>query len=178
VRDELQSIQQLYGGELLLNEDFSPASLAQAVNQGQFSIVHIASHGEFAADPAKSFLLTSQGKLTLTQLAKTIGQLRFRDQPVELLTLSACETAQGDDLTALGLAGVAIQAGARSALATLWRVSDEATAVLMQQFYERLRTPGTSRAQALQQAQLTLLHDPSYDSPVYWAPFLMINNWL
>jgi CHAT domain-containing protein len=178
VRDELQGIQQLYGGTVLLNQDFSPTSLAQTVDQGQFSIVHIASHGEFAADPAKSFLLTSQGKLTLTQLAKTIGQLRFRDQPLELLTLSACETAQGDDRTALGLAGVAIQAGARSAVATLWRVSDEATAVLMQRFYEHLRAPGTSRAQALQQAQLSLLHDPNYASPVYWSPFLLINNWL
>ena len=178
VRDELQTIQQLYGGTVLLNQDFSPASLAQSVDQGEFSIVHIASHGEFAADPAKSFLLTSKGKLTLTQLAKTVGQLRFRDQPLELLTLSACETAQGDDRTALGLAGVAIQAGARSALATLWRVGDAATAMLMQRFYERLRTPGISRAQALQQAQLVLLHDPAYASPVFWAPFLLINNWL
>ena len=178
VRDELQSIQQLYGGTVLLNQDFSPTRLAQTVDQGQFSILHIASHGVFAADPAKSFLLTSKGKLTLTQLAKTVGQLQFRDQPLELLTLSACETAQGDDRTALGLAGVAIQAGARSALATLWRVSDEATAILMQRFYERLRTPGTSRARALQQAQLKLLHDATYASPVFWAPFLLINNWL
>jgi CHAT domain-containing protein len=178
VRDELQSIQQLYGGTVLLNQDFNPTRLAQTIDQGQFSIVHIASHGEFAADPAKSFLLTSQGKLTLTQLAKTVGQLRFRDQPLELLTLSACETAQGDDRTALGLAGVAIQAGARSALATLWRVSDEATAVLMRKFYEHLHAPGTSRARALQHAQLALLHDPAYASPVFWAPFLLINNWL
>jgi CHAT domain-containing protein len=178
VRDELQSIHQLYGGTVLLNQDFSPTRLAQTVDQGQFSIVHIASHGEFAADPAKSFLLTSKGKLTLTQLAKTVGQLRFRDHPLELLTLSACETAQGDDRTALGLAGVAIQAGARSALATLWRVADAATAILMQRFYEHLHTPGTSRARALQQAQLALLHDPTYASPVFWAPFLLINNWL
>ncbi len=162
----------------MLNQDFNPTRLAQTIEQGEFGIVHIASHGEFAADPTKSFLLTSEGKLTLPQLAQTIGQLRFREQPLELLTLSACETAQGDDRTALGLAGVAIQAGARSALATLWRVTDAPTALLMRTFYEHLRAPGTSRARALQQAQLTLLNHPSYANPVFWAPFLLINNWL
>jgi CHAT domain-containing protein len=95
-----------------------------------------------------------------------------------LLTLSACETAQGDERAALGLAGVAIQAGARSAVATLWRVADEAAARLMQAFYQQLRTPGVSRARALQLAQLELLHDPQYAEPFFWAPFLLINNWL
>ena len=79
---------------------------------------------------------------------------------------------------ALGLAGVAIQAGARSAIATLWRVADEATAVLMRALYQHLRTPGVSRAQALQQAQLTLLKEPRYAGPFFWAPFLLLNNWL
>src|SRR3989442_1743922 len=82
------------------------------------------------------------------------------EQPLELLTLSACETARGDDRAALGLAGVAIQAGARSALATLWLVADEAAAVLMETFYQRLQDPTVSRARALQQAQLTLLLHP------------------
>jgi CHAT domain-containing protein len=102
----------------------------------------------------------------------------FRAQPIEPLTLSACETAQGDERAALGLAGVAIQAGARSAVATLWRVADEAAARLMQAFYQQLRTPGVSRARALQQAQLALLHDPQYAEPFFWVPFLLINNWL
>jgi len=178
VREELNSIQQLYGGTVLLNQAFSPMRLRQTVQQGAFSIVHIASHGKFAADASQSFLLTPHGKLTLVQLAETVGQLRFREQPLELLTLSACETAQGDDRAALGLAGVAIQAGARSALATLWRVNDAATALLMRTFYQHLSTSGTSRARALQQAQLKLLETPNYASPVFWAPFLLINNWL
>ena len=111
-------------------------------------------------------------------MAQIVGRLRLRAQPLELLTLSACETAQGDDRAALGLAGVAIKAGARSALATLWLVADEAAALLMTEFYRHIQTPGISRAQALRQAQLTLLQQSQYAEPFFWAPFLLINNWL
>jgi CHAT domain-containing protein len=178
VTEELQRIQQLYGATVLLDEAFSPARLDQTLRQGDFEMVHIAAHGRFAPQADASFLLTPQGKLTLPQLGQILGRLRFREQPIELLTLSACETAQGDERAALGLAGVAIQAGARSAVATLWRVADEAAARLMQAFYQQLRTPGVSRARALQQAQLALLHDPQYADPFFWAPYLLINNWL
>ncbi len=112
------------------------------------------------------------------QLEAVIGHARFRDQTLALLTLSACETALGDDQAALGLAGVAIRAGARSALATLWRVEDASTAMLMQTFYQHLLQRGVSRAQALQQAQLALLKDATYHHPYYWTPFLLINSWL
>jgi CHAT domain-containing protein len=178
VAEELQGIQRLYEGAILLNEDFSAARLDSTIRRGQFGIVHIASHGHFAADAAQSFLLTAQGKLTIDQLAHIIGRLRFREQPLELLTLSACETAQGDDRAALGLAGIAIKAGARSALATLWLVADDAAALLMTEFYRALQSPGMSRARALQQAQHTLLQHPQYAEPYFWAPFLLINNWL
>jgi CHAT domain-containing protein len=93
-------------------------------------------------------------------------------------TLSACETARGDNRVALGLAGVAIQVGARSALGTLWLVEDEAAAMLMDSFYRQLQTPGVSRARALQKAQVALLKHPQYGDPFFWAPFLLINNWL
>jgi CHAT domain-containing protein len=178
VPDELRSLQRLYGGTVLLDQDFAPQRLEQTVRQGRFGIVHIAAHGHFAPEAAQSFLLTAQGKLTLEQLAQMVGRLRFRDQPLELLTLSACETARGDDRAALGLAGIAIQAGARSALATLWLVADDAAAVLMQAFYRHLQEPGVSRARALQLAQKALLQDPQYAEPFFWAPFLLINNWL
>lgn len=175
---ELQSIQRLYDSTILLDQDFSPTSLERTVRRGHFDIVHIAAHGQFAATAAESFLLTTQGKLTIDRLAQIVGRLQFGDQPLELLTLSACETARGDDRAALGLAGVAIQAGARSALATLWLVEDEAAAALMAEFYRQLHAPGMSRARALQQAQLTLLKQPQYAEPFFWAPFLLINNWL
>lgn len=178
VTGELQHLQQRYGATVLLNEAFSPARLEQTLHQGAFGMLHVATHARFAAQADESFLLTAQGQLTLPQLAQMLGRLRFREQPIELLTLSACETAQGDERAALGLAGVAIQAGARSAVATLWRVADAAAARLMEALYEQLHTPGTSRARALQQAQQRLLADPQYADPFYWAPFLLINNWL
>lgn len=97
---------------------------------------------------------------------------------MELLTLSACQTAAGDDRAALGLAGVAVKAGARSALATLWFINDQATALLITEFYHQLRDPDLSKAKALQRAQLILLNDRRYQHPGYWSPFLLIGNWL
>jgi CHAT domain-containing protein len=140
--------------------------------------VHIASHGRFEGDIAKTFPLTFDDKLTMERLDQFVGLFRFRDEPLELLALSACETAAGDDRAALGLAGVAVKAGARSALATLWHINDPATSILIAEFYRELRNPSVSRAVALQGAQLKLLHDPRYQHPGYWSPFLLINNWL
>jgi CHAT domain-containing protein len=178
VQAELDNLRQRYGGVVLRNQAFSPGRLEQTLQQGAFDIVHIASHGQFAATAAHSFLLTGQGTLTLERFAQMVGRLRVRARPLELLTLSACDTAQGDDQAALGLAGVAIQAGARSALASLWAIADDATAELMRVFYTHLHTPGVSKAQALQRAQQALLQQPRYAEPVFWAPFVVLNNWL
>jgi CHAT domain-containing protein len=114
----------------------------------------------------------------MDQLEQYIGLLRFREDPLELLTLSACETAVGDDRAALGIAGIAIKAGARSALATLWYINDQASSTLVSEFYRQLQDPSVSRAIALKRAQLKLLNDRSYQHPSYWSPFLLINNWL
>jgi CHAT domain-containing protein len=103
---------------------------------------------------------------------------QFRDEPVELLTLSACATALGDPRAALGLAGLGIKAGARSALASLWLVNDRSTAELVTRFYRALAEPGTSKAEALRRAQLALLSQPNFRHPLYWAPFLIVGNWL
>ena len=98
--------------------------------------------------------------------------------PIELLVLSACESASGDDRAALGLAGVAIKAGANSALATLWQISDEATSELIAHFYRQLHDTSFTKAKALQQAQLELMSDARYEHPLFWSPFILINNWL
>lgn len=178
VPEELHGLQRLYGGAILLNQDFTPERLEETVRRGRFGILHIAAHGHFAPEAAASFLLTTQGKVTMERLATIVGRLRFREPPLELLTFSACDTARGDDRAALGFAGVAIQAGARSALATLWRVDDEATTRVMTAFYQHLQHPAMSRAQALQRAQIALLQAPQYAEPFFWAPFLLLNNWL
>jgi CHAT domain-containing protein len=120
--------------------------------------------------------LTHDGRLRMDELEALIKLSRFREEPIELIALSACETAAGDDRAALGLAGIAVKAGARSALATMWLVEDVAAARLSASFYENLGQPGTSKAKALQQAQQGLLDE--YDHPFFWAPFLLIGNWL
>ncbi len=100
------------------------------------------------------------------------------EAPIELLVLSACQTAEGDDRTPLGLSGIAIQSGARSALGSLWPVGDQSTQRLMAVFYEQLKQSGMTRARALQIAQRSLLTDPETASPSDWAAFILVGNWL
>jgi CHAT domain-containing protein/Tfp pilus assembly protein PilF len=178
VGTELQAIANLYQSDLLLDQDFQVSKLENALERGLFPIVHIASHGQFSSDLDDTFILAFNDKLTLKRLDQLLGQLRFRDASIELLVLSACQTAAGDDRAALGLAGVAVKAGARSALATLWYINDQASSKLVVEFYRHLRAPSVSRATALQRAQIHLLDNPDYQHPAYWAPFLLINNWL
>ena len=178
VAEEMESIHQLYKSDQLLNNVFQTSTLEQELREGRYGVLHIATHGKFSTDVNDSFLLTFDGKLTMQTLDQLIGLFRFRQEPLELLTLSACQTGIGDDRAALGLAGVALKAGARSALATLWFINDEASAALISEFYRQLRNPALSKAIALQQAQLKLLGDRIYEHPAYWSPFLLLNNWL
>ncbi len=178
VQEELAAIHTAYGGKVLENETFRLANLQQALKATPYSIVHIATHGQFVGDVRNTFLLTFDDKLTLDRLERLIAIGQYRDQPVELLALSACQTAAGDDRAALGLAGVAVKAGARSALATLWLVNDQASGLLATEFYQQLQRPDQSKVRALQQAQVRLLADRRYQHPGYWSPFLLIGNWL
>ena len=178
VGEELEALHKLYGGTVRENQQFTVAGMEKDLGETPYQIVHIASHGQFDSDPNKTFLLTYEGKLGMNKLEQILGPSRFRTDAVELLTLSACQTAAGDDRAALGLAGVAIKAGARSALATLWTVNDPASAQLVVNFYRALQDPAISKAKALQQAQLELLKDARYRHPSYWSAFLLIGNWL
>ena len=178
VDNELGNISQLFPATINLDENFQLESTQAAIAEGDFSIIHIATHGEFNRDHRKSFLLTYDRKLTMDHLQRSIDLRRFRKNPLELLVLSACQTAAGDDRAALGLAGVALKSGARSALATLWFISDEATSALISEFYTQLKQSGITKAEALRQAQRHLIQDPLLSHPSFWAPFLLIGNWL
>jgi len=160
-----------------MNASFIQPNVDKEFASDSYSIVHIASHGHFDSDARKSFVLTYDGKLNLDEIERMIRPSQMRDQPVELLTLSACQTAAGDDRAALGLAGIAVKAGARSAFATLWFVNDQASSMIVGDFYVNLHS-GLSKAKALQKAQIKLLNDPRYGHPCYWAPYLIIGNWL
>jgi CHAT domain-containing protein len=179
VTNELASIDPTHSSETLLNEQFTLSQLQRKLRDEQFSIVHIASHGQFDRDVRKTFVLTYDNKLSLDELETSIRPAQYRGRPVEMLVLSACQTAAGDDRAALGLAGVAIKAGARSALASLWFVNDQSTSALITEFYHQLlEHPAITKAQALQAAQIKQLSDRRYRHPCYWSPYLMIGNWL
>jgi CHAT domain-containing protein len=179
VTKELNGLQSLFPSETLFNETFTLDALTRQLIEEQYSIIHIASHGQFDRDVRKTFVLTYDTKLTLNDLEALIRPSQYRGRPLELLVLSACQTAAGDDRAALGLAGVAVKAGARSALATLWFVNDQSTSALVTEVYNQLRrSPSVSKARALQLAQIALLGDRRYRHPCYWSPYLIIGNWL
>ena len=178
VTSELSNIQKMFGGEILQDKDFLLSSVQHELKQTSYNIVHIASHGQFKSDPKESFVLSFDDKLNMNKLEQLIGLSRFRDKPIELLTLSACQTAAGDDRAALGLAGIAVKAGARSAVATLWLINDKAASHLVSEFYRQLKETKSSKAQALRNAQTHLINDTAYQHPYFWSPFLLIGNWL
>jgi CHAT domain-containing protein len=182
VKNEVQKIREILPTQILYNDRFTNNNFQRTVNDVSYPIVHLATHGQFGNKADDTFILTWKGKLKINALSDILktGELT-RSQPLELLVLSACETAKGDGRSALGLAGVAVRSGARSTIATLWRVNDQASAVLMGRFYEELakiEQTKISKAEALRRAQLSLLNDPAYKGqPYYWAPYLLIGNW-
>ncbi|MGB3760024.1 MAG: CHAT domain-containing protein, partial [Rivularia sp. (in: cyanobacteria)] len=156
VKTEVKEISNQVKSTLLLNESFTEKNLAKSIKTTPFSVLHLATHGQFSSNSEDTFILTWDGKMNVKQLSEF---LRFRDvsesEPVELMVLSACQTAKGDKRAILGLAGVAVRSGARSTLATLWAVKDESTAKFMVEFYKQISKPGISKAEALRQTQIT-----------------------
>lgn len=165
--------------------------MKQELTQNTFPIIHLATHGKFGIDSRDTFLVTGKlesnvkttnikqynEKLTMNKLYEFIRARRSNS--LELLTLTACETAVGSDRDALGIAGLSLQAGARSIVASLWQVDDESTAKLISSFYKHLRE-GMSRAKALSTAQKQWLQQNSNERkhPGYWAPLILVGNWL
>jgi CHAT domain-containing protein len=191
----------LWPGRSFLNEAFTLQNLKAQRQQEPFGIVHLATHGEFQrGTPENSYIQLWDTKLQLNQLR----ELGWNDPPVELLVLSACRTALGDEEAELGFAGLAVQAGVKSALASLWYVSDIGTLALITNFYQQLQK-APIKAEALRQAQMAMLTgkvhikdgelrgigqrgevplpeslaeyaNSNLTHPYYWAPFTMIGN--
>jgi CHAT domain-containing protein len=181
VAQELTEISQMVDSKVLLNQDFTRDRFQSQVNAKPFPIVHLATHGQFSSNPEETFLLTWDDRINIKDFAELFeNRLEGSLNPVELLVLSACQTAAGDRQATLGLAGFALRSGARSTLATLWSVSDQSTADLMSEFYLQLTQTklNLTKAEALRRAQLSLLKNPEYNHPYFWAPFVLVGNWL
>jgi CHAT domain-containing protein len=181
VKNEVSAIEKLIPKtQELLNEQFTRYRLQKVLNENVYSIVHIATHGEFGSVPQDTFLVTGNNKkLTISKLESLIRNTVQNNEEIELLMLTACQTAIGDERAALGLAGMAVQAGAKSSLASLWSINDEATAKVSTLFYKNLIHTNASKAEALRQAQLALIKQGGkYNHPAYWAPYILVGNWL
>ncbi len=199
--DPSEDLLALWDGTSFLNEQFTLSKLQEKHRSGNFGIIHLATHAEFRpGDPKQSYIQLWSEQLTLDQLTG----LDWTDPLVELLVLSACQTAVGNAESEMGFAGLAVNSGVRSAMASLWRVSDRGTLALMGEFYRQLKQAPT-RADALRETQLALLRGAvvvegdritrgtrgggiplpqtlqttgreSLEHPYYWAAFSMIGN--
>jgi L-aspartate oxidase len=182
VEAEVKTIQALIPGETLLNSNLTKNNLEQQLNLKPFSLVHIATHGQFSSDPDKTFILLWNELLNVKAFNNIfLSGSNSGKELIDLLVLSACETALGDKRAGLGLAGIAVRSGTRSTLATLWDVNDESTSQVMIEFYRVLsENPALHKAEALRQAQLKLWQnrDRDWQVPFFWASYVLVGEWI
>ena len=166
------------GQDGVLLTDFDRADLAAALAKRPASVLHLATHAAFNGRTERSFVVANGEAISLPELRAMLSANSLRGQGLQLLVLSACETAVGDDDQAMGLAGAAVEAGAASALASLWEVSDAGTAALMKAFYRHYRA-GAGRARSLQLAQIELARggDGQWTDPGIWSAFTLVGSW-
>ncbi|MEQ8383082.1 MAG: CHAT domain-containing protein, partial [Coleofasciculus sp. A1-SPW-01] len=192
----------LWKGKAFLNETFTFQNLQEQISQNEFGIIHLATHAEFKpGNPENSYIQLWNRKLRLNELK----ELGLSDSAIDLLVLSACRTALGNQEAELGFAGSALQAGVDSTLATLWYVSDEGALGVTTEFYRQL-SQVPIKSEALRRAQLAMIRGEvsiangqlnygdksitlppemaelaktknlNFSHPYYWAPFTLIGN--
>ena len=157
---------------------FTLQNFEASVSRQGFNVVHLATHANFSSQQEQTFIVMGDERVGTEAFSEALRKRdRNREDSIELLILSACKTAEGDDRAVLGLAGLALRSGARSTLASLWTASDalEVTPTVLREFYQSVFTRKLSKAQALRQAQLKLKQNKPSS---YWAPYVVVGNWL
>ncbi|NJM23251.1 MAG: CHAT domain-containing protein [Richelia sp. SM1_7_0] len=179
VEAEVKQISKSVPSNLLLNQQFTSKALGDRVKSSSADVVHLATHGQFSSRLEDTYLLTWDGQMNVKELSELLKNRGGNSsKAIELLVLSACDTATGDERAVLGLAGLAVKSGARSTVATLWPVKDKAAQMLMTRFYEQLRQPKITKAEALRQAQINLIHQTDLSDPFFWSAFVLVGNWI
>lgn len=178
VEREIEILSDNLPGQTILNHDFILDGFAEKINEQDFRIIHIASHGFFGGTEEQNFIMTYDKKMSMKHLEDFIKPKQLAKKPIELITLSACQTAEGDDKSPMGLSGVALKSGARSVIGSLWPVSDMATQMLLSRFYINLKNEKMTKARALQKAQQDLIRKKEFQHPFYWSAFILVGNWL
>ncbi|MCY7282428.1 MAG: CHAT domain-containing protein [Cyanobacteria bacterium CAN_BIN43] len=183
VEEELESIQEAGQGRLAVLpplKQFTQSQLQQAINTTSIQILHLATHGEFSSRPEGTFLLSADNHvINVTELERIFrDRNQQQNKTIDLLVLSACETTAADQRATLGISGVAVRAGARAAIASLWTLDDRVSANFTKILYKKLVDPKLTKVQALREAQLELARNDGYQHPHYWAPYIFVGNWL
>lgn len=173
VKQEVANIKSIIGGKQFLDEQFTVAKLQEQI-QKSYPILHLATHGRFDGTLENSFIQAFDRSISLQELESFLGN---RPNAIDLLILSACETSIGDNRSVLGLAGVMIRSGTKTAIGSLWSVNDATTEELMTDFYQYLRQNNITKAEALRKAQLNQIADPK-GHPSSWSDFILVGNWL
>jgi CHAT domain-containing protein len=178
VKIEVDALNTILKGKTQFDSGFTVNLFQNAMRSGDYRIVHIASHGVFGGNAESSFIMAYDDVLSLNNLQSLLRSETFQDNPIELLGLSACQTAEGNDRAPLGISGAAIKARAKSVLGTLWPISDDAAQSVMKKFYTEIAHNAQTKTEALRQAQIELMRQPEFAHPFFWAPFVLIGNWL
>jgi len=173
VEKEIENLAAIRASQSFLNQEFTQKSLLKELQTGDYSLLHIATHGKFGGSPQSSFLQAFDQRLSLEDLQKLLVSTNNK---IELLTLSACQTAAGNDRSVLGLGGVAIRAGVKTVLGSLWFVSDASVVNLVTDFYQNLFNSKMNRAEALRVAQLNQIALPT-GHPAIWSNFVLLGSW-
>ena len=178
VEEELKNISQIVSSRQLQNEEFTKNNLEKEVKVNDFSVIHLATHGKFHSNPQETVIYAWDKKINVNDLGSLLQQkAEISPSAVELLVLSACETATGDEKATLGIAGIALKAEASSTLASLWKVDDGKTADFMTGFYQELKQ-NQNKAEALRKVQLSFINDTDTKHPRDWSAFILVGNWL
>ncbi len=180
LQEELENIAKIVPTNIpLLNQEFTRFNLEKELQGNQYSAIHWKTHGVFSSNPEQTYIVAYKELIKpndINQLIQTGSQ--EKTNPIDLLVLSACETAKGDNRAVLGLAGIAVRAGVSSTVSTLWRADDKANTQLMTDFYQALAKPNMTKAKALHEAQLSLFKaNLEYKDPHYWSSYILVGNW-
>ncbi len=178
VQEEIDSINELVKVQRFFNTEFVISKVEKELVENDYGIVHFATHAKFNGTLEDSFLKTYQEQISLTDLENMLNlhQLNFPEKPLELLTLSACETAASNKSATLGMAGVAIRSGVRNAVGSLWSISDRGSVNIITEFYRGLLSQELPPNEALRQAQIKMISDNPYFHPAVWSNLILIDS--
>ena len=181
VRNQIDLIKKVFKDyEIILDDKFTKRALEDKIKSSLYTVIHLATHGRFSSNLQETFILTADDSININELENSLRlRTQSRSDAIQLLVLSACQTAAGDKRAILGIAGVAVKSGAHSTIAPLWLADEQSTTLLLGKFYEELVINKRSQAEALHLAQKSFLEaDSKYPAPRHWASFVLVGDWL